>query len=142
MAKDFYEILGVQKNASQDEIKRSFRKLAHEVHPDKAGSDQQKRVESEAKFKEINQAYQVLSDPDKRQKYDQFGSSYEQAGGAGFNWQDFVSQYGGGGGGNPFGSAQGGFDFGDLGCFWRHVWFWRRSRPGKEAIQSRTGSGG
>ncbi len=77
MSKDYYNILGVNKNASPDEIKKAFRKLAHEHHPDKKTGD-------EAKFKEINEAYQVLSDPKKRSQYDQFGSSFQygQAGGA------------------------------------------------------------
>jgi len=103
MSKDYYQILGVSKSASADEIKKAFRKLAHQHHPDKAGG-------SDAKFKEINEAYQVLSDTSKRKSYDQFGSNFDQAGGdGGFNWQDF-SQGGGFGG-------QGGvdFDLGDLG---------------------------
>jgi molecular chaperone DnaJ len=77
MSKDYYNILGVDKNASADEIKKAFRKLAHEHHPDKKSGD-------EAKFKEINEAYQVLSDSKKRSQYDQFGSAFQngQAGGA------------------------------------------------------------
>jgi molecular chaperone DnaJ len=84
MAKDYYNILGVSKSASDDEIKKAFRKLAHKYHPDKGGGD-------EAKFKEINEAYQVLSDKQKRAQYDQFGSAFEQAGagGAGFGGFDF-----------------------------------------------------
>ena len=85
--KDYYEILGVLKNASQDEIKKAFRKLAHKYHPDKSGGD-------EKKFKEINEAYQVLSDQNKRSQYDRFGRTFEGA-------QGF------GGGSNPFA----GFDF-------------------------------
>ncbi|MFH1253462.1 MAG: molecular chaperone DnaJ [Candidatus Uhrbacteria bacterium] len=68
MSKDFYKILGVNKNASAEEIKKAFRTLAHQHHPDKAGGNEQK-------FKEINEAYQVLGDPEKRQKFDQFGSA-------------------------------------------------------------------
>jgi len=77
MSKDYYNTLGVNKNASQDEIKKAFRKLAHEHHPDKKSGD-------EAKFKELNEAYQVLSDSKKRSQYDQFGSAFQngQAGGA------------------------------------------------------------
>ncbi len=79
---DYYEILGVTKQATQDEIKKAFHKLAHKYHPDKGGD--------EKKFKEINEAYQVLSDAQKRQQYDQFGHVFEngQPGGTGqdFNW--------------------------------------------------------
>lgn len=86
MSKDYYKVLGVNKGASQDDIKKAFRKLAHEYHPDKTGG-------TEAKFKEINEAYQVLGDPNKRTKYDQFGSAFEygQAGGGfgGFGGQGF-----------------------------------------------------
>ncbi|HMN18966.1 MAG TPA: molecular chaperone DnaJ [Candidatus Moranbacteria bacterium] len=98
MAKNYYDILGVGKEASDDEIKKAFRKLAHKYHPDKAGGDSEK-------FKEINEAYQVLSDKTKRSQYDQFGRTFEQGGGgagsAGFSGFDF----------GGFGGA-GGFDFG------------------------------
>ena len=70
---DYYELLGVSKGASDDEIKKAYRKLAHKYHPDKSGGD-------EKKFKEINQAYQVLSDRSKREQYDRFGSTFEGAG--------------------------------------------------------------
>lgn len=75
--KDYYGILAVSKKASQDEIKRAFRKLAHEHHPDKGGGEQ--------KFKEINEAYQVLSDPQKRAQYDQFGAAFDSRQGQGFS---------------------------------------------------------
>ncbi len=96
--RDYYEVLGVGKGASADEIKKSFRRAAVQHHPDKEGGD-------EAKFKEINEAYEVLKDDKKRQRYDQFG--HAGVGGAS-------------GGGNPFEgfSGQGqniNFDFGDLG---------------------------
>ena len=95
MAKrDYYEILGVGKNASDDEIKKAYRKLAVKYHPDKNPGDK----EAEAKFKEINEAHDVLSDKQKRARYDQFG--HAGVGGAGGN--PF-----GGAAGNPFG----GFDF-------------------------------
>ncbi|HEU5121263.1 MAG TPA: molecular chaperone DnaJ [Candidatus Saccharimonadales bacterium] len=101
--RDYYEILGVDKNASADEIKKAFRKAAVKYHPDKEGGD-------ETKFKEINEAYEVLKDQQKRQRYDQFGHA-----GVGGN--------GGGGsyGGNPFegfggfGGQNVHFDFGDGG---------------------------
>ncbi len=89
--KDYYSILGVSKDASQDDIKKAFRKLAHKHHPDKQGGN-------EAKFKEANEAYGTLSDPEKRKRYDQYGSADGPAGFGGFN------------GGN----AGGGFDFNDF----------------------------
>ncbi len=92
MSNDYYKILGVDKSASQDDIKRAYRKKAHAYHPDKGGDDK--------KFKEVNEAYQVLKDEKKRAQYDQFG----QAGANGF---------GGGGQGFPGGGQGfGGFDFG------------------------------
>ena len=92
-SKDYYKILGVSRNASQEEIKKAYYKLAHEYHPDKKGGDEQK-------FKEINEAYQVLSDKNKRAQYDQFGSTFNGQGfsSQGFNnvnWQDFASNFGG-----------------------------------------------
>ena len=100
--RDYYEILGVSKDASADEIKKAFRKLAVKYHPDKEGGD-------EVRFKEINEAYEVLKDSAKRQRYDQFGHA-----GVGGNG-------GAAGGGNPFEGFQGfngqniNFDFGDMG---------------------------
>ncbi len=76
MGKDYYKTLDIGKGASQDEIKKAFRKKAHQFHPDKSTGD-------EAKFKEINEAYQVLGDAKKRAQYDQFGSSFESAQGQG-----------------------------------------------------------
>lgn len=102
MAKDYYEILGVSKSASKEEIKKAFHKLAHKYHPDKKEGD-------EAKFKEVNEAYQVLSDEKKRAQYDQFGSADFGGFGGG--------QYGAGGfGGFDFNGGQGfEFNMGDLG---------------------------
>lgn len=99
--RDYYEVLGLDKGASDDEIKKAFRRAAVEHHPDKEGGD-------ESKFKEINEAYEVLKDSSKRQRYDQFG--HAGVGGAS----------GGGNGGNPFAGFGGqgqdiNFDFGDLG---------------------------
>jgi len=90
MAKDYYSVLGVDKKASKDDIKKAFRKLAHQYHPDKKGGD-------EKKFKEINAAYTILSDDNKRAQYDTYGQTF--AGGAGP------------GAGGPFGQGFGGFDF-------------------------------
>lgn len=87
--RDYYEVLGVNKGASDDEIKKAFRKLAVKYHPDKNPGDKT----AEEKFKEINEAYSVLSDKTKRSRYDQFGHA----------------GVGGDGGGNPFGGGFGGF---------------------------------
>lgn len=95
--KDYYDILGISKNASADEIKKAYRKLAHQHHPDKAKGD---RAEAETKFKEINEAYQVLSDSEKKARYDQFG----HAGVNGQGGNPFS-------GANPFGGQAGGFQF-------------------------------
>jgi len=102
MNKDYYNILGVDKKASKDEIKKAFYKLAHKHHPDKKDGN-------ELKFKEVNEAYQVLSDDAKRAKYDQFGSGFENMGqggygGArgGFEGFDFSGAAGFGNGGVEF----------------------------------------
>lgn len=103
MSKDYYEILGVQKNASKDEIKKAFHKLALKYHPDKNNGD-------DKKFKEANEAYQVLSDEQKRSKYDQFGSADGNPGFGGF------SSNGGAPGWDFSGFQNGqGFDMGDMG---------------------------
>jgi len=103
MGKDYYKILGIAKNANKDEIKKAFREKAHIYHPDKKDGD-------EKKFKEVNEAYQVLNNDQKRQQYDQFGSTFDQQGGfgGGMGWEDFMRQARQGGSG--FGG-----DFGDLG---------------------------
>ncbi len=77
MPKDYYEILGVPKTATEDEIKRAYRKLAHQYHPDKNGGD-------DKKFKEINEAYQVLGNKEKKEQFDRFGRTFEGAPGGGF----------------------------------------------------------
>ena len=116
--KDYYQTLGVAKTATTDEIKKAYRKLARKHHPDVNPND----ATAEQKFKEVNEANEVLSDPEKRQKYDQFGADYEryqQSGagsgrggqpGGGFDWGQYTQ-----GGGNPFGggsSSRGGNPFG------------------------------
>lgn len=93
---DYYQTLGVAQTASPEDIKRAYRKLAHEHHPDKGGGN-------EEKFKQINEAYQVLSNPEKRKQYDQFGTTFEQA-----------QRNGGGFGGFSAGGGPAGFDFSDF----------------------------
>lgn len=92
MAKDYYSVLGVHKGATQEELKKAYRKLAHTHHPDKKGGD-------EVKFKEINEAYGVLGDAEKRRQYDQFGQTFSGTGGGsagqgfgGFDFSNFGSQ--------------------------------------------------
>lgn len=108
MAEDYYQVLGVSRNSSDTEIKQAYRKLSRENHPDRKPND---KVAAE-KFKSVQEAYSVLSDKEKRQKYDRFGHAAFQGGGRG-------------GGGSPFGAGGtqvdlgdlfggGGFDFGDL----------------------------
>ncbi len=100
MSKDYYKTLGIDKSASKDEIKKAFHKMAHKYHPDKKDGD-------EAKFKEVNEAYQTLSDDQKRAQYDRFGSDGPQfsgQSGGGFDGFDF----------SGFGQGQGGFEF-DIG---------------------------
>ena len=102
--RDYYEVLGLSKSASADEIKKAYRSLAKKYHPDMNPGDK----DAEAKFKEVNEAYAVLSDDDKRQKYDQFGhAAFDPASGGG-------SGFGGFGG---FGGFDGGFDFSDFFSF-------------------------
>ena len=101
-SRDYYEILGVGRSASDEEIKKAYRKLAIKYHPDKNPDDK----EAEEKFKEISAAFEILKDPDKRRKYDQFGHDAFRGGGGG---------------------ASGGVDPFDLfrDVFWRGRWRWR-----------------
>ena len=100
--RDYYEVLGFSKDADEDTLKKAYRKLAKKYHPDANPGDK----EAEAKFKEASEAYSVLSDPQKRQQYDQFGhAAFEQGGGAG---------YGGGFGGFDFNGGDMGDIFGDI----------------------------
>ena len=102
--RDYYEVLGVEKGADEAALKKAYRTLAKKYHPDMNPGDK----EAEQKFKEINEAYGVLSDPEKRQKYDQFGhSAFDGTGGmggggfdfGGFDFGDIFSSFFGGGGG-------------------------------------------
>src|SRR4051812_24573435 len=101
--KDYYQILGIERTASDDEIKKAFRKLAQKYHPDKKGGD-------EAKFKEVSEAYAVLSDKKRRAQYDMTGQAYGNSGQAGFNGFDF-SQFTNGFQGSFNGQE---FDLGDI----------------------------
>ena len=104
--KDYYEILGVNKNAQEAEIKKAYRQLALKYHPDKNSGNK----EAEEKFKEAAAAYEVLSDSDKRQRYDQFGHQGVNSGGmGGMNMEDIFSHFGDVfGEGSPFESFFGG----------------------------------
>src|SRR5262245_58934104 len=122
MAKDHYDTLGVSRTATQDEIQKAYRKLARKYHPDMNPDD----ATAKKKFQDVQSAFEVLSDPDKRKKYDQFGSDFESVGaGAGpggwryttsggpqgqpFDINDFNDLFGGGGGGGFEGGGGGGF---------------------------------
>jgi DnaJ-class molecular chaperone len=122
MAKDYYKILGVEKNANEEDIKKAFRKLAHQYHPDKKGGD-------EAKFKEVNEAYSVLSDKNKRSQYDAFGSNPNGGGFGGF--QGGFDPNGFGFDFSGFANGQG-FDPGDLGDILSSIFGGRRVRRGRD----------
>ncbi len=128
--KDYYQILGVNKSATQEDIKKAFRQLARKYHPDV----NQGNKEAEARFKEVNEAYEVLSDPEKRQKYDQFGQYWKQAGG-------FP------GGAAGAGVDMNGFDFGQYGSFDDFInellgRFGGGNRGGAQSYSYRTSPGG
>ena len=108
--KDYYDILGVSRDASEAEIKKAFRRLAAKYHPDKGGD--------EAKFKEINEAYEVLSDPEKRKMYDQLGANWQQ--GQQFDPSQFEEMFGGGGFGG-FGGGQAGAGAHDFSDFFENL---------------------
>ncbi len=111
--KDYYETLGVQRNASETDIKKAFRKLAREFHPDVARD----KKRAEEKFKEINEAYEVLSDPAKRKQYDELGANWKS--GADFRpppgWEGFTGRQGRGQGGPGPGTEGSEFEFGGTG---------------------------
>lgn len=128
MSKDYYNVLGVKKEASKDEIKKAFHKMAHKYHPDKNGGD-------DKKFKEVNEAYQVLSDDDKRSRYDQFGSADGPMGGGAYGGQGGF----GGFGGFDFSGFQNaqGFDMGDLGDIFGDFFGGGMARGGKKTRRGR-----
>lgn len=149
--KDYYKILGVEKDASEDEIKKSYRKLAKKYHPDLHPDDEK----AQEKFKEVNEAYEVLGDKDKRKQYDTFGSSANFSGGQNFDpsqygfggansytytteggdFSDFFNMFFGGGGGRQTSSrSAGGFDIGDL--FGGGARSSRRREPQRQSYES------
>ena len=109
--KDYYKILGIPKSASQDEIKKAYRKLAVKYHPDKNAGDKT----AEAKFKEINEAHEVLGDAEKKRRYDELGSNWNAYQGSGqqsqggFDWGKYQQQYGGSQGGQTYSTNFGDF---------------------------------
>ncbi len=132
MAKNYYDILGVSKGASGDEIKRAYRKMAHEYHPDKNKGN-------EAKFKEINEAYQVLGNAEKKQQYDTYGQTFDQASrNGGYQYQQGQNPFGGFSAGGGPGSAwdfggfggEGGVEF-DLGDIFGDMFGGRRQRESR-----------
>lgn len=137
MARDYYEILGVPREASADDIKKAFRKLAHQFHPDKSGGDA-------AKFKEVNEAYQVLSDPHKRSRYDRFGPAGAGANGAGpgfggMSWEDILRQQQASPGAGPAGGfgTQGFGGFEDLGEMFGDLFGFGGGRRGRPSNRGR-----
>ena len=129
--RDYYEVLGVQKNATDDELKKAYRKLAKKYHPD---ANPDNKAEAEAKFKEVNEAYEVLSDSQKRKMYDQFGFDGAQ----GFNgsqggYYSYGSGFDGFGGFSDFG------DFGDLGDIFSSF-FGGSSRRSSNSNRARKGA--
>jgi len=106
--KDYYKVLGVEKKATETEIKKAYRKLAQQFHPDRNPNDKS----AQEKFKEINEAYEVLGDAEKRRKYDQLGANYQQwqrsGGGGGFDWSRYTGQ------GAPRGTGGARVEYGDL----------------------------
>lgn len=121
--KDYYQILGISRDASQDEIKRAYRKLAHKYHPDRGGD--------EKKFKEINEAYQVLSNKEKRSQYDRFGRVFQGTTGPGFDFSWTQGSHDG-----DFGDIFGN-DFGDLREMVEEIFGFGRSQRKKDLKRGR-----
>ncbi len=120
---DYYKTLGIEKSASEDEIKKAYRKLALKYHPDRASEN--KKKEYEKKFKEVSQAYGVLSDKNKKAQYDQYGQVFEGGAGQGFSQQDFHSFY------NVFGGRDNFEDLGFSRIFEQIFGFGREARAGQ-----------
>jgi len=130
LRKDYYKILEISKDSTEDEIKKAYRKLALKWHPDKNGESEETMKQAEIKFKDISESYSILSDPTKRKRFDtgadleeDYGSGYG-GGGAGFDPNIiFQTFFGGGGGGDQFGGSRG---FGGNGGGGVHFQFSRR----------------
>ena len=122
--KDYYEVLGVPKNASEQDIKKAYRSMAKKYHPDRNKDN----PEAEAKFKEVQEANEILSDPQKRAAYDQYGHAAFENGGTG------AGGFGGQGFGG-FGGGAGGFDFEDLGDIFGSFFGGRSQVKGQECIK-------
>ena len=119
MKRNYYEVLGITKSSNQDEIKKAYRKLAHQFHPDKGSGN-------EERFKEVNEAYQVLGDVEKRRQYDQFGRTFEGGKGfSGFQWGDIFN----GAEGFDFQNGGGGFNVNDI---FENIFGFGRSREASE----------
>ncbi|TSC68486.1 MAG: molecular chaperone DnaJ [Parcubacteria group bacterium Gr01-1014_66] len=128
MAKDYYKVLGIPRNATKEDVKKAYRTLAHKFHPDKAGGD-------ETRFKEINEAYQVLSDDKKRGQYDRFGQVFEGGAGGhqgGFEWPGGTRFDMSGDGAGGFGD----FDFADI---FEDFFGGSMAREGRKKSQDRRG---
>ncbi len=142
--KDYYKILGVEKSASQEEIKKAFRKLAVKHHPDKNPNNKS----AEEKFKEISEANDVLSDPEKRKKYDELGSNYnsyrqQQHGSEGFDWSKWSAQQGQGGRRAYSSSEEDGFEGADFSDFFSTIFGQGAGQAGqgrRRGSSSRAGS--
>lgn len=129
---DYYKVLGVDKSASQEDIRKAFKKLARKHHPDLNPND----ADAKRRFQEINEANEVLSDPEKRKKYDQYGEHWQHADQFEAQQQQYRQQYGGAGGGAYWSSSGGGFsgDEGEFSDFFESLFGSRgRGRGGRSA---------
>ncbi len=129
---DYYKVLGVDKTASQDDIRKAFKKLARKHHPDLNPND----PDAKRRFQEINEANEVLGDPEKRKKYDQYGEHWQHADQFEAQQQQYRQQYGGAGGGGAFWSSGGGFsgDEGEFSDFFESLFGSRGGRRGGPSV--------
>lgn len=129
---DYYKVLGVDKTASQDDIRKAFKKLARKHHPDLNPND----PDAKRRFQEINEANEVLGDPEKRKKYDQYGEHWQHADQFEAQQQQYRQQYGGAGGGAYWSSSGGGFsgDEGEFSDFFESLFGSRGGRRGGRSV--------